>query len=511
MSQPFDARRIVGPAVVIGAPLSERDGLRASRAVMMEAGAPRLCTVRELVPLRFEEPDDVAWRATQLHHRARLLCSLDGRGSPRLIAALAGEGGAVASIEAPAGEVSLTELLSTLAPGSTAPGMALLVVRHLAQMWERAAAFEVAHPSITRDDVFLTWDGRVQATHEQLIVERQVMAAGAMVAILPDRVGYRAPEQVRGLPLTDSISVFNCGLFLFEVLTGRDPFGGAEGFELITRIVQGRVLPLAQHRRGLPRAVYEFFEVCTRQNAEDRYPAWAEFSAALDRVARTVEPFTEAELAALLARQFPKARAAAAVLEDLAATFDVNAARQTLPLAPLDPMLVTPFPRREAARAPRAPQPREEISWAGADSRPMLRAGALLVDRRAVTNAEYARFVTETGRAPPSHWAGRATPPPELEEAPVTFVGQLDAVAYAAWAGKRLPEDHEWGLAMQHLGAERLGSGAVWEWTASARQSGHVVRGGVWRDRPELFDAASSSWESRPSRDVGFRCVRDVD
>ncbi|MFT3706454.1 MAG: SUMF1/EgtB/PvdO family nonheme iron enzyme [Archangium sp.] len=510
MSEPFDARGVVGPAVLIGNALQDEDGVRVSRGVMMESGSPRLCTVRELSGARWEDTDDFAYRARMLHHRSRLLRSLDGAGSPRLLAANAGQGGVVTSIEEPAGAVSLVELLATIPAGTAPPGLAVLVVRQLAAMWERAAQFQVSHPAVTREEVFVTWDGRVQATHEQLINERQVMAAGAMVAIVPQRVGYRAPEQVRGLPLTDSVGVFNCGLFLFEVLTGRDAFEGASGFELISRIVQARVLSLRQTRSGLLSSLYEFFETCTRLEADERYLAWGEFRGALDAVASGLEPFTEGDLAALLERQFPKARAAAAVLEDLAATFDVNGARKRFQLSPFDPMVIAPFAPRGSPSAARGAVPSEPMTWVGSDSRPMLRAGSLFVDRRPVTNAEYARFVTETGRPSPSHWQGRATPPFELEESPVTFVTQVDAVAYAAWAGKRLPEDHEWGLALQHLGAERLGSGAIWEWTASARQSGYVVRGGVWRDRPDLFDAASNSWESRASKDVGFRCVRDA-
>ncbi|MBL8911682.1 MAG: SUMF1/EgtB/PvdO family nonheme iron enzyme [Archangium sp.] len=506
---PFAPVRMAGPAVIVGAPVTEGDGLRVCHGVMMHAGAPTLCTVREVFRVQYEDDEDFAYRAHQLLLRARLLRSLDGMGAPRLLAAVAGNSGLLVSIEESQGGVGLVELLASQAKTVSPPGLALLVVRHLSQMWERAARFEVPHPNVTREDVFLTWDGRAQSLYDSAVLERQVMSAGAMIAIVPERVGYRAPEQVRGLPASDSISMFNCGLFLFEALTGRDPFGGASGFKLITEIVTANVLPLEAHRAGLPPAVLSFFRRCTQREAADRYATWAEFRAALEAAARSVEPFDEGALAAFMAKQFPQSRAAAAVLEDLAAAFDMQAARKQFTGAADDPTVVQPYPPRAATTA--SPETRsEDVTWEGNDARPMLRAGSLFVDRRPVSNAEYARFVSATGRAPPRHWEGRATPPLELEESPVTFVTQVDAVAYAAWAGKRLPEDHEWGLMLQHLGAERLGTGTVWEWTATARQSGSVVRGGVWRDRPDLFSAASSSWESRPTRDVGFRCVRDV-
>ena len=60
-----------------------------------------------------------------------------------------------------------------------------------------------------------------------------------------------------------------------------------------------------------------------------------------------------------------------------------------------------------------------------------------------VTNAQYARFVAETGREPPDHWKGK-TPPQKIAGHPMTYVSWDDAVAYATWAGGRLPTEEEW-------------------------------------------------------------------
>jgi len=60
-----------------------------------------------------------------------------------------------------------------------------------------------------------------------------------------------------------------------------------------------------------------------------------------------------------------------------------------------------------------------------------------------VTNAQYARFVAETGREPPDHWKGK-DPPQKIADHPVTSVCWHDATAYATWAGGRLPTEEEW-------------------------------------------------------------------
>ena len=160
------------------------------------------------------------------------------------------------------------------------------------------------------------------------------------------------------------------------------------------------------------------------------------------------------------------------------------------------------------------------------------------IDSLPVTNGEYAQFVAETGGEAPLYWerdgeggwvdtamGGRKTLEPDH---PVVHVSWHEADAYARWAGKRLPSEHEWEAARPEL----EGVGQVWEWTASDfvaypgfeafpyreysevffGDTYKVLRGGSWATHPDLMRPSFRNWDLPQRRQIfsGFRCARDL-
>ena len=193
------------------------------------------------------------------------------------------------------------------------------------------------------------------------------------------------------------------------------------------------------------------------------------------------------------------------------------------------------------------------------------------VDRTPVTNSQFKAFIDATRYHPQEganflkDWVN-GTYPEGWADRPVTWVALEDARAYAAWAGKRLPNEWEWQYAAQgvdgrvypwgndwraeavtepnkgrslvppmpvggHLqGASPFGVldlvGSVWQWTNEFQDehtraailrggSSYQPQGAIWYF-PQAYrnDQHSKLLLMSPGRDrsgsIGFRCVADA-
>jgi len=92
---------------------------------------------------------------------------------------------------------------------------------------------------------------------------------------------------------------------------------------------------------------------------------------------------------------------------------------------------------------------------------------AFYIDKTEVPNAAYAQFCKESGHTLPEGFAA------DKPDYPVVNVTILDALAYAKWAGKRLPNSREWEKAARGV------DGRTYPWGEAANSALANVGGGV--------------------------------
>jgi hypothetical protein len=103
-------------------------------------------------------------------------------------------------------------------------------------------------------------------------------------------------------------------------------------------------------------------------------------------------------------------------------------------------------------------------TWLGDDlSQHTVALKSFWIDRYPVTNGQYLAFVEATAHSRPGWW-GRwgGVFPAEYRDHPVAGVSGTDAVAYARWAGKRLPTAEEWEAAVSGSDRSLFAWGDAW-------------------------------------------------
>ncbi len=89
---------------------------------------------------------------------------------------------------------------------------------------------------------------------------------------------YMSPEQVKEQPLTYQTDIFSLGVVMFQLLTGRLPFQGANNYSMIYQIINVEPPRPMQVRPDIPPRVDAIVMRALQKNTAARYQTWEEFA-----------------------------------------------------------------------------------------------------------------------------------------------------------------------------------------------------------------------------------------
>jgi len=231
-------------------------------------------------------------RAARFQQEAEVLASLNHPNIAGIYELIEVEGLKYLVLEFVDGET----LAGRLERGSLPLDEALQVSKQIAAALEAAHELGVVHRDLKPENIKITPNGTVKlldfgiAKREAVDVDRTALgltAAGAIVGT----VGYMAPEQIRGERVTSASDQFALGVILFQMLTGKAPFGGNSTAETLAAILRDKPPVLGQLNPDIPSPVQWIMDRCLAKQSCDRYTSTRDLAKDLatlgDRLARS--------------------------------------------------------------------------------------------------------------------------------------------------------------------------------------------------------------------------------
>jgi eukaryotic-like serine/threonine-protein kinase len=165
----------------------------------------------------------------------------------------------------------------------------------LADGLEAAHAEGIIHRDLKPGNLRLTTSGRLKILDFGLArMQQESDSAPTMTAPHSSEasgtIPYMAPEQLRANVADERSDVYSAGVVLYEMATGKRPFGDATGPQLITAILEARPSPPRSRNHVVPAALESIILKALDKNPDRRYQSARELRVDLERLSDGLAP-----------------------------------------------------------------------------------------------------------------------------------------------------------------------------------------------------------------------------
>ncbi len=172
--------------------------------------------------------------------------------------------------------------------GSFPPQEAFRIAQAIAAVVAHFHEQGVLHRDIKTNNIKISSDGRVKILDfgiARLQSTRNLTSTGVVIGT----PGMLAPEQVNGQTVSPATDVWQFGVMLYEMLSGRLPFRADNTRELYAQILNAKPAHLSTHP-PLPAGFEKVVNRCLQKDPGKRYASGRELLAALDALEGRKEP-----------------------------------------------------------------------------------------------------------------------------------------------------------------------------------------------------------------------------
>jgi serine/threonine-protein kinase len=182
---------------------------------------------------------------------------------------------------------------AVIAAGDLPPARVLALAIPIADALAAAHAKGVVHRDLKPRNVMVTGNDRVKVLDfgvakilgagpdetgdTTAATVRTISSTGQIAGTVP----YMAPEQIRAGAVDARTDLFAFGATLYELATGRRPFGGATPADVATSILRDEPEPIGSRRPDLPEDLDRIVGRCLAKDPRARYASAAELAAEL--------------------------------------------------------------------------------------------------------------------------------------------------------------------------------------------------------------------------------------